>query len=451
MAEKTAVADAAENERAPRVVILGGGFAGLEAARLLGRARLDLTVVDRQNHHCFQPLLYQVATAGLSGPDIAAPIRKLLRRHPRTRVIMAEATAIDLVRRRVTLADGELEYDYHIVALGASHSYFGRDDWADVAPGLKTIEDAVEIRRRILLAYEAAERETHPKRRQEWLTFAIVGAGPTGVELAGALAELSRMTVARDFRNFKPSDARIVLLDAADRVLPGMPPDLSEKAARQLLAMGIEIHTHARVTGIDESGVTLESERIAARTVIWSAGVRATPVNRSLGAALDRQGRAPVNPDLSLEGHPEVFVCGDAAAMMSAGKPVPGVAPAAMQAGRCAARNVLADLRGRPREAFVYRDRGVLATIGRKAAVGEVRGWHVSGFVAWLLWLTIHVFYLLTFRNRLVVMFEWAWAYFTFNRSARVIVATSKTRGKPAPVPLPAAPARPPAASAEKV
>ncbi|MCA8969283.1 MAG: NAD(P)/FAD-dependent oxidoreductase [Planctomycetes bacterium] len=415
----------------PRVVILGGGFAGLSAARKLAHAPVDVVLVDRENHHLFQPLLYQVATAGLSMADIAAPIRRLLRKQKNTRVVMSEVVDIDVASKRVTLGDGELEYDTLVVALGMQHSYFGHDDWARYAPGLKTLSEALDIRRRVLRAYEVAEREPDPERRREWLTFVVVGAGPTGVELAGALAELSRFTVAGDFRTFEPKEDRIVLLDAADRVLQAFSESLSDKARVQLEKLGVEVRTGTKVEQIDEHGVKIAGDFIRSRTVIWAAGVRAVSLVSKLGTDVDRSGRVVVGPDLTIDGHPEVFVCGDAAAIHSNGEPVPGVAPAAIQAGHSVAKNILADLRGRPRKPFVYSNRGSLATIGRSAAVGTVFGRSVSGFVAWILWIFVHLLYLVTFRNRVVVLFSWAIAWFTYGRSARIIVQSEEAAHSP--------------------
>jgi NADH:ubiquinone reductase (H+-translocating) len=408
-------------EPRPRVVILGGGFGGLAAARVLGRHEVRVTVVDRRNHHVFQPLLYQVATSGLSAPDIAAPIRHILRR-PNTEVLLAEARGVDLARRTVLLADGEVAYDALIVATGATHSYFGHADWAAHAPGLKTLEDALEIRRRVLLAYEKAERETDEAVRRQWLTFVVIGAGPTGVEMAGTLAEIARLTLRKDFRRIDPASARVVLVEGADRVLPPYPPDLSAQAQRQLERLGVEVRLGAAVTSVEREAVQVGSERIDARTIVWAAGVAASPLGRVLSPEVDRAGRVPVQPDLTLAGHPEVSIVGDLAALQQDGKPVPGVAPAAMQMGKHAAENVLRALRGEPRRPFRYLDKGSLATIGRKSGVADFGRLHLSGFLAWLAWLLIHVFFLIGFRNRLVVMSDWAWAYFTHQRFARLIL-----------------------------
>jgi len=406
----------------PHVVIVGGGFAGLYAARGLARSAVQVTLVDRRNHHLFQPLLYQVATAALNPADIAAPIRRILRRQSNVTVLLAEARAVDPDVRRVQLDDGELAYDYLVVATGATHSYFGHPEWEAHAPGLKSIEDALEIRRRVFSAYEAAEREGDAERRRALMTFAIIGAGPTGVELAGALAEISRHALADEFRRIDPSQARVVLLEGLYSVLPAYAAELSQAARAQLEHLGVEVRTGARVTAVDASGVTLGDERITARTVLWAAGVQASPLARTLGVPLDRAGRVRVEPDLSLPGHPEVFVVGDLAALEQDGKPVPGVAPAAMQQGRHAARSIARALRSQPAQAFRYLDKGSFATIGRGAAVGEVAGRiRISGLVAWLAWLTIHIFFLIGFRNRVLVLFHWAYSYLTYRRGARLI------------------------------
>jgi len=406
----------------PHVVILGGGFGGLAAARALGRAPVRVTVVDRRNHHVFQPLLYQVATAGLSAPNIAAPIRRILRGLANTSVVLGEAVRIDAASKRVVLDRGEIPYDYLVVATGAAHSYFGHDEWAPHAPGLKTLEDALEIRRRVLLAFEEAEREDDPSRRAAWLTFVVIGAGPTGVELAGTLAEIARHTLAREFRRIDPARARILLIEGTDRVLPPYPPDLSLAARRQLEALGVEVRTGALVTGVDGEGVRVGSDRLDARTVLWAAGVAASPLARTVGTPVDRAGRLIVEPDLTLPGWGNVFVVGDLAAAGKPGSAVPAVAPAAMQMGAHAAGNVLRAIGGRPLLPFRYSDKGSLATIGRRAAVADIRGLKLRGFPAWLAWLGVHIFFLIGFRNRLIVMFEWAWAYFTYQRGARLIL-----------------------------
>jgi NADH:ubiquinone reductase (H+-translocating) len=406
----------------PRVAIVGGGFGGLAAARGLARAPVDVTLVDRTNHHLFQPLLYQVATAGLSPAEIAYPIRRILRRQRNARVLLGEAVAIDAAARRVRLADGEVGWDYLIVAAGAAHSYFGRDEWADHAPGLKTLGDALEIRRRALVAFEDAEREEDPEARRRCLTFVVVGAGPTGVEMAGAFAEVARHTLARDFRRIDPRTARVLLVEAGPRILPAYPEDLSAKAQRQLEALGVHVWTGAPVTAVDACSVQIGGDRVAARTVVWAAGVQASPLARSLGTPLDRAGRVRVLPDLTAPGLPAVFVIGDLASLEQDGRPVPGVAPAAIQMGAHAARNVARAVRGEPLVPFRYRDKGSLATIGRRSGVALLGRWRLSGAPAWLAWLGVHIFFLIGFRNRFVVLFTWAWAYLTYDRSARLIL-----------------------------
>ncbi len=410
-----------EGRGRPHVVIVGAGFGGLYAARALRRAPVDVTVIDRRNHHLFQPLLYQVATAALNPSDIAAPIRKILRWQKNTTVLLADATQVDVERKKVGLTDGEMGYDYLILATGVTDSYFGHEDWAPCAPGLKSIEDALEIRRRVLVAYEAAERTEDPERRSTWLQFVIVGAGPTGVELAGALAEISRRALARDFRNIDPTQARILLLEGLDRVLPTFPPQLSEKARRQLERLGVEVRVQKKVTGVDEEGVSLDDERIEAKTVLWAAGVAASPIAQSLGVPLDRAGRVQVMPDLTIPGRSDVFVIGDLAAFEQDGQLVPGVAPAAIQEARHAAGNITRAVKGKLYVPFRYRDKGMLAVIGRAAAVANLRHLKLSGFIAWLTWVIVHLYLLIGFRNRIIVMFEWAWAYFTYERGARLI------------------------------
>jgi NADH dehydrogenase len=401
-----------------RVLILGCGFGGLWAAQALRKAPAEVTVVDRTNHHLFSPLLYQVATAGLSAPAIAAPIRHVLARQRNTTVLMAQVTSIEPNERQVVLEDGAvLPYDYLVVATGATHSYFGNDAWAPYAPGLKTLEDAFEIRSRILLAFERAERELDSARRAAWLSFVVVGAGATGVELAGTLAEIARHTLKGEFRRFDPRSARVILVEAASRVLPPYPPVLSDKARRQLERLGVTVLLEKRITGVDAQGVSIGEERIPARTVLWAAGVASSPLGRSLGAPLDRAGRVQVEPDLSVAAHPEIFVVGDLAAVAG----VPGIAPAAKQMGRHAALNIINTLRGKARTPFRYRDYGQLATIGRNAAVAYFGRVKLSGYPAWLVWLLAHIYFLINFRNRIVVMLDWAWAYWTFNRYARVI------------------------------
>lgn len=406
----------------PRVVVLGGGFGGLWVTRALASAPVQVTLVDRTNHHLFQPLLYQVALAGLSAPDIAAPLRHILRRQRNVTVLMDEARAIDAKARRVELAGGCLDYDWLVVATGARHAYFGRDEWAAHAPGLKTLDDALRIRRRMLAAFEAAEREPDPAAQAQWLEFVIIGGGPTGVELAGTLAEIARHTLPREFRNCDPRRARIHLVEAGPRVLASMPEALSERARRQLEKLGVEVHTGQPVTGVDAGGISIGTQRIDARTVLWAAGVAASPLGATLGVERDRAGRIAVSSDLSLPAHPQVFVIGDLASVAQDGKPVPGVAPAAKQMGAYVARVIRARIAGRTVPAFRYRDYGNLATIGRMAAVVDLRGLRFSGAPAWLFWLVAHIFFLIGFRNRIVVMAEWIWSYFTYQRHARIII-----------------------------
>ncbi len=414
----------------PHVLILGCGFGGLFAARALARAPVRVTVLDRTNHHLFQPLLYQVATAGLAAPAIAAPIRQILAAQNNTTVLYGEAARVDPARRAVVLEDGgEIGYDHLIVATGSTHSYFGHDDWAAHAPGLKTLDDAFELRRRILLAFEQAEREADRARRNAWLTFVVVGAGATGVEMAGTLAEIARHTLRGEFRHYDPRNARVVLIEGGERVLAAYPPDLSDKARLQLERLGVSVWLGRQVSGVDAEGVQVGDERLAAKTVIWAAGVAASPLGATLGAPLDRAGRVTVEPDLSLAGHPEISVIGDLAALPWHSPPVPGTAPPAKQMGRHAANNILLRLRDQPTKAFHYRDYGSLATIGRSKAVAQFGRLKLSGYPAWLTWLGAHIVYLIGFRNRIVVLIDWAWAYWTFERSARII--TEPPAGKP--------------------
>ena len=420
----------------PRVVILGGGFGGMAAARILGREPVQLTIIDRRNHFLFQPLLYQVATAALSPADIASPIRHIVRNHPNTKVILGEVLSIDSARKRVLLRDSEVEYDYLIVATGTTHSYFGHDDWVEAAPGLKTLEQAIEIRRRVLVAFEAAETEFDPAGQQSWLTFVVIGAGPTGVELAGALAEGCQRLLVRDFRRIRSLRARVILMDMAARVLPTMSEQSSRNAERQLRLLGVELLLNTPVTRVDDTGVTHKQGRIASRTVIWAAGVAASPLARSLRTSLDKAGRVIVNQDLSVPNMADVFVIGDLAAITSDGKSVPGVAPAATQEGRHAARNVAHIIRGEAVKPFHYVDRGTVASIGRAAAVAEIAGLKLSGLVAWVVWLGVHIFYLVGFRRRFVVMTEWAWLYLRNEHGARLItgdVAQLLERGRSEP------------------
>ena len=411
----------------PRVVILGCGFGGLFATRALRKAPVEITVVDRTNHHVFQPLLYQVATAGLAAPAIAEPIRRMLARQRNVTVLYGEAQRVDLAARTVVLENGEaLEYDHLILATGATDSYFGHDEWRVHAPGLKTLEDAFEIRQRVFLAFEHAEREADPVKRAAWLTFVVIGAGATGVEMAGMLAEIARHTLKGEFRRFDPRNTRVVLVEGMDRVLPPYTPDLSERARVQLERMGVTVWLGRKVTGIDARGVQLGGDRLEAKTVVWCAGVAGSPLGATLGTPLARGGRVIVEPDLSLAGNPEIQVVGDLAFLPDHQPPVPGVAPAAKQMGRHAARNVMAALAGRPTRPFRYRDYGQLATIGRSKAVAMFGRVHIWGWLAWVAWLTAHIYFLIGFRNRLVVLIDWAWAYWTFERAARVVDAGAR-------------------------
>jgi NADH dehydrogenase len=414
----------------PHVVIVGGGFGGLYAARALAGQAVRVTLLDRRNYHLFQPLLYQVATAALNPSDIAAPLRSVLRRATNVTVFLASVERVELAGRRVVLERGEIGYDALVLAAGASHSYFGHDDWEVFAPGLKTLEDALEIRRRVLLAYEAAERELDGAEQRALLTFVVIGGGPTGVELAGALGEISRQTIARDFRLIDPTKARIILLEGGPRILPTFPESLSRSAENALRRIGVEVRTNAIVTRVTADAVWLGGEQVRARTVLWAAGVAAAPLARTLGASLDRSGRVLVEPDLSVPGHPEVFAIGDLCAFLhQTGAPLPGVAPVAIQQGRAVADNVQRRLRGQPTRPFRYRDKGSMATIGRAAAVAVVGRFRLSGLVAWLAWLLVHIMFLIGFRNRLLVLFEWAWAYVTWHRGARLITGPWRGRG----------------------
>ncbi|HEY0504722.1 MAG TPA: NAD(P)/FAD-dependent oxidoreductase [Lysobacter sp.] len=407
----------------PHVVIVGGGFGGLWATRALAETDVRITLVDRRNHHLFQPLLYQVATAGLSAPDIAAPLRHILRNQGNVEVRLGEVVGLDAGARSVTLADGDtLRYDYLLLASGATHAYFGHDEWSADAPGLKTLDDALAIRRRLLLAFERAEACEDPAEREAWLNFAVVGGGPTGVELAGTLAEIARHTLKREFRNIDPSHARVRLVEAGPRVLASFPESLSEKARRQLQKLGVEVVTGTPVSAIDANGYTLGDTFVPARTVLWAAGVAASPLGALLGVPRDRAGRVPVSPDLSVPGHPDIFIAGDLASVQRDGKPVPGVAPAAKQMGAHVASAIRARMSGQPAPAFRYRDFGNLATIGRMAAVVDLHGFQLSGLLAWWFWLAAHVFFLIGFRNRIIVLVNWAWAYWSYQRHARIIL-----------------------------
>lgn len=406
----------------PQVVIIGAGFAGLNAALKLARYPVRITLLDRRNHHNFQPLLYQVATGGLSPAEIATPIRWIMRGRRNIEVLLGEVEDFDLVRHVVKLAHRELAYDYLIVAAGASHAYFGHDEWEPLAPGLKTIEDALEIRRRVLLAFELAERQAASNGAQVQLNFVIVGGGPTGVELAGTLSEIAHHALTGEFNFIDPKHTRIVLLEGGPRVLPTYPEDLSRSAEDQLRALGVEVHTSTMVTGVEPAAVYMGATRLPAAVILWAAGVAASSLGKKLGAPVDRAGRVLVKGDLSIPGHPEVFVIGDLAALKDGnGQLVPGVAPAAIQEGKATARNIARDLQGKPRQDFHYVNKGSLATIGRAAAIAQFGRIHISGFVAWLSWLFVHVFFLIGFRNRVLVLIQWAWSYFTYERGAQLI------------------------------
>src|SRR5271169_5073531 len=439
-----------ETNHIPRVVIVGSGFGGLQAALHLARLPVKITLIDRRNYHTFQPLLYQVATAGLSPGEIASPIRSILRSYKNIAVLMAEVTGFDLKGCSVETPDGEIPYDYLIVAAGASHAYFGHDDWEPFAPGLKTIEDALEIRRRVLLAFELAERQAAAGETGSPLNFVVVGAGPTGVELAGTLAEICRHALAHEFRSIDPARTHIVLIESGPRVLPAYAEDLSRSAQGQLNRLGVEVRTSTTVTCIEPGAVYAGSTRLPATVVLWAAGVAASPLGKKLGAAVDRAGRVLVQPDLSVPGHPEVFVIGDLAALKDAqGKMLPGVAPVAIQQGRFVAKVIRAEVESRTkaisvagsktRAPFHYWDKGSLATIGRAAAVAEFGRIHISGFIAWLSWLFVHILFLIGFRNRLLVFIQWAWSYVTYERGARLITGSSCLPGwtsGPSPAPV---------------
>jgi NADH:quinone reductase (non-electrogenic) len=413
----------------PRVIVIGGGFAGLSAVHGLRSAAVDVLLIDRVNHHTFQPLLYQVATAGLAAPSIAAPLRHILRSQRNATVLLGEVRRIDIAGKSVDVDGISHPYDFLIVATGSTHAYFGHDEWSRYAPGLKTLDDALRIRARILMAFERAEASADPAEQTEWLTFLIVGAGATGVELAGTLAEIARHTLKREFRHIDPAAAKILLVEAGPRVLPAFPPSLSEKAQRQLERLGVRVRTGHAVTGVDAQGVWIGEERIAARTALWAAGVAASPLGAALGVAVDRAGRAPVTAQLTIAGHPEVFVVGDLAAVPEETGPVPAIAPAAKQMGSYAAGAILASLSGRRVGAFRYRHFGSLATIGRMAAVVDFGHVRLSGLLAWWIWLTAHIYFLIGFRNRLVVLIDWAEAYWSYRRGARIIIPVGKSEG----------------------
>src|SRR5579864_5051232 len=411
-----------KSKTVPQIVIIGAGFGGLNAALRLAHYPVQITLIDRKNHHTFQPLLYQVATAGLSPGEIAAPIRWIVGGRRNVEVLLGEVQDFDLDRSAVKLDDREISYDYLIVAAGASHAYFGHDEWEPLAPGLKTVEDALEIRRRVLLAFELAERQAASGGEQVQLNFVIVGGGPTGVELAGTLSEIARRALADEFDSIDPKRTRIILLEGGPRILPTYPEDLSRSAEDQLRRLGVEVHTSTMVTGVEPAAVLTGATRIPAAVILWAAGVAASPLGKKLGTPADRAGRVLVNPDLSIPGHPEVFVIGDLAAFKEEkGNLLPGVAPVALQEGLAAARNIERDLHAQPRKSFHYFDKGSLATIGRNAAVAQFAKLHLSGFIAWLSWLFVHIFFLIGFRNRVIVLFQWAWSYFTYERGARLI------------------------------
>jgi len=406
----------------PRVVIVGAGFGGLTAAKALRHARAQVTIIDRQNHHLFQPLLYWVATAGLSPADISSPIRSILHRQKNTEVMMAEVTGIDLEQQRVLMGEHALSYDYLVLATGAHDNYFGHPEWEHYAPGLKSITDAISIRRTILLAFEAAEIESDPRKIQSLLTFVLVGAGPTGVEMSGAIAELAHKALASDFRHIDTKSARIILVEAAPRILATFPASLARKTKRKLERMGVEVRENSPVTQVDEHGVVIDGEYIEAHNIIWSAGVSASPAGKWLGAEMDRAGRVKVESDLSLPGHPNVFVIGDTATVTQHGKPLPGVAPVAMQEGRYAASLIMQRIAGKEQhKPFHYFNKGNLATVGRSYALVDLGLVKMTGFFAWVTWLVVHIFYLIGFRNRVVALFQWAWTYLTYHRGARLI------------------------------
>ena len=416
----------------PRVIIVGAGFGGLEAAKKLGREDVRVTVIDRTNYHLFQPLLYQVATAALSPADIAAPVRAILSKCKNVEVILAEVQSVDVEAKKVKTVDLEIDYDYLIVATGARHSYFGHNEWEKLAPGLKSLEDAVELRRRILLAFEYAEKTPDEAARRDAMNFVIIGGGPTGVEMAGAIAEISRYTMARDFRHIDPSQARVILIEGEPRLLAAYPPDLSESARKQLVDLGVEVRTSTRATNLTEAGIQVGDEFIPCRVKIWAAGNSASFVGRTLGVPADRVGRVIINDDLTIPGHPEVQVIGDLANFAhQTGQPLPGISPVAMQQGRHAARNVLAMIQGRKPQRFRYWDKGTMATIGRNKAVADLKFMHLSGLPAWLAWLFVHIIFLVGFRNRLLVLLQWGWAYLTFDKGARLITRNFQAEQRP--------------------
>jgi NADH:ubiquinone reductase (H+-translocating) len=418
-----------DSDTRARVVIVGGGFGGLQAAKALADAPVQVILVDRRNHHLFQPLLYQVATAALSPADIAQPIRSVLRGQANAEVLLADVDAIDVIAREVVLDDdaGRLPYDYLILAAGANHAYFGHDEWAPNAPGLKTLEDALDIRRRILTSFEEAEREPDAARRRALMTFVVVGGGPTGVEMAGAIAEIARFSLARDFRHIDTRDARVILIEASTELLAAFPDRLSQRSLQDLERLGVDVRFGKPVTAIAPNAVTLGDEVILAHTIVWAAGVQASPLGRSLGVELDRAGRVLVNPDLTIPGHPEIFVVGDMASLKDGrGRPLPGVAQVAMQQGAWAAANIVRAIEGKPARPFRYRDLGNMATIGRNSAVADIHGLRLTGFVAWLAWAVVHILNLIGFRNRVLVGLQWLWSYLTLQRGARLITGAAE-------------------------
>src|SRR5881392_3293737 len=416
----------------PHVVIVGAGFGGLEAAKKLGRENVRVTVIDRTNYHLFQPLLYQVATAALSPADIAAPVRAVLSKYKDVEVILAEVQSVDIEAKKIRTTDTEIGYDFLILATGARHSYFGHNEWEKLAPGLKSLEDAIELRRRLLMAFEYAEKITDEAARKAAMTFVIIGGGPTGVEMAGAIAEIARYTLAKDFRHIDPSQARVILIEGEPRLLAAFPEDLSASALKQLVDLGVEVRTGIHATNLTESGLQVGDEFIPCRVKIWAAGNNASFVGHSLGAPIDRVGRVIVNKDLTIPDHPEVQVIGDLTNFSyQTGQPLPGVSPVAMQQGRHAARNILAMIDGRKPQRFWYFDKGSMATIGRNKAVADLKLVHLSGIPAWLAWLFVHVIFLVGFRNRLAVLFQWAWAYFSFNKGARLITRSFQSEQRP--------------------
>jgi len=416
----------------PHVIIVGAGFGGLEAAKKLACTDVRVTVIDRTNYHLFQPLLYQVATAALSHADIAAPVRAILSKCRNVEVILAEVQSVDVETKKVKTVDLEIDYDYLIIATGARHSYFGHNEWEKLAPGLKSLEDAIELRRRILLAFEYAEKTPDEAARRAAMNFVIIGGGPTGVEMAGAIAEISRYTMARDFRHINPSEARVILIEGEPRLLAAYPPDLSESARKQLADLGVEVRTSTRATNLTDAGVQIGNEFIPCRVKIWAAGNNASFVGKTLGVPSDSAGRVIVNDDLTIPGHPEVQVIGDLANFPhQTGQPLPGISPVAMQQGRHAARNVTAMIQGRKPQRFRYWDKGTMATIGRNKAVADLKLVHLSGLPAWLAWLFVHIVFLVGFRNRLLVLVQWAWAYLTFDKGARLITRNFQSEQRP--------------------